>query len=252
MLAFASLLMLTSCKQDAPGNDSGDKGDKDQKYLVKEIISDGETTKIEYDSQNRVTKVIYKNVDSSGNFEAVYIYSYEGNRVKITHNGKVTKGIVERGLVFCPSVASEKELPASHADRDDRYYIEGSAKFNSEGKLTSLDGFAYDYKNNTFKKETTHLTWKDGNLIDVSSEDERGALSFEYSNTPNPTNCFDFGLMNAVPRSTSATMHSKNLPKKVFSGGDDSSLTFEVDKLGRPISCKEQGKDYSHSITYRY
>lgn len=250
MLAFASLLMLTSCKQDAPGNDSGDG---DQKYLVKEIISDGETTKIEYDSQNRVTKVIYKNVDSSGNFEAEYRYSYEGNRVKITHEGKVKKGIVERGLVFCPSVASEKELPASPAGGDYHYYIEGSAKFNSEGKLTSFDVFAYDHMNNTFKKETAHLTWKDGNLIAVSSKDEEGALSIEYSNTPNPTNCFDQAPMNAVPLSTSAAVHSKNLPKRMLgSRGFDSSLTFEFDKLGRPISCKEQGKDYSHSITYRY
>ena len=252
MLAFASLLMLTSCKKDAPDNDSGAGA---LKYLVKEMISDGETTKYEFDSQNRVTKVVYKNTyDSRSDYEDVY--SYEGNRVKITHNGKVKKGIVERGIVFCPSVASEKELPASD-DTDLGYYIEGSAKFNGEGKLTSFDQFVYDYKNNAFKKATTHYTWKDGNLITISSESE-GVMSFEYSNTPNPTNCFDFAPMSVDGRSTSAAMHNKNLLKKMFGSEFDYPLTFELDNLGRPISAKVQGTDgspsgkYSELFTFRY
>lgn len=120
MLAFASLLMLTSCKKDAPDNDSGAGAPK---YLVKEIITGERTTKIEYDSQNRITKIVFKNgYDPSSDYEEVF--RYEGNGVKITHNGKVKKGFVERGLVFYPSVASGKELPASD-DTDREYYIEG-------------------------------------------------------------------------------------------------------------------------------
>lgn len=251
MLAFASLLMLTSCKKDDPNSNAGDGT---LKYLVKEVISDGLTTKYEFDSQNRVTKVVYKNsYDSRGDFEDVY--SYEGNRVKVTHNGKVKMGIVERGLIFCPSVASEKKLPASddmdsydhNADRE--YYIEGSAKFNSEGKLTSFDQFVYDYKSNAFKKATTHLTWKDGNLIAISSA-QGVEGSFEYSNIPNPTNCFDLNPMNEGGRSWSAAMHSKNLPKKFFGSDFDYSITFELDNLGRPILGKIQGTDASPSGTY--
>lgn len=239
MLAFASLLMLTSCKKDAPDNDSGAGAPK---YLVKEMISGKETTKIEYDSQNRVTKVVYKNGYDIKSEDFEDVYSYDGNRVKVTHNGKLKKGIVERGIVFCPSVASQKELPASD-DADREYYIEGSAKFNGEGKLTSFDQFVYDYKNNAFEKKTTHLTWSDGNLIAISTEGE-GVMSFEYSNIPNLFNFFDFGAPNEAIN-TSAALHNKNLPKRWLAENVDYVSSFQLDDLKRPVSGKLEGTDGS-------
>lgn len=263
MLAFASLLMLTSCKKDAPDNDSGAGAPK---YFVKEFIIDEETTKYEFDSQNRVTKVVRKNgYDSREDLEEVYIYSYEGNRVKVTHSGKVNevkKGIVEQDIVFCPSVASKKELLASisHShDTDEEYYIEGSAKFNGEGKLTSFDQFVYDNSNRAFEEATTHLTWKDGNLIAISFA-EGLKLSFEYSNTPNLINYSVLGFISFDDSifgiNTSAALHSKNLPKRILKKDEVFDFSFQLDDLNRPISGKleetESSGKYISRLFFRY
>lgn len=254
ILAFASLLMLTSCKKDAPDNDSSAGAPK---YLVKDVITDSETMKIEYDSQNRVLKLVYNNPYDSNNYEEVF--RYEGNSVKVSEKGMEQKGIVERGIVFRYSVASEKELPpASSVSHETGYgeyfYIEGSAKFSTEGKLISYDTFMFDYNKRKFEKITYNLTWKDGNLIAISSS--QGVETYEYSDTPNLFNYFDglavYYVLNKTPfpsLSASAALHSKNLPKRYMEEGNDFSFDYELDNLGRPILVKIKGKDGSGSYT---
>lgn len=270
ILAFASLLMLTSCKKDAPDNNSGtnsgaNSGAGAPKYLVKEIITDGSTMKIEYDSQNRASKLAsYYSTSSSGRvYEDVLRLRYEGNRVKVTGEGIELNGALERGIVFLSSVASEKDLPpvssGSHSETPSmlNYYIEGSAKLNAEGKLISYDTFMYDDDKRKFEKIIYNLTWKDGNLIAKSSS--LGVETFEYSDTPNLFNYFDglavsYGIENApIPSlSASVALHSKNLPKRYIKKGTDISLDYVLDNLGRPNSVEMKGKDGYILTTFKY
>lgn len=268
ILAFASLLMLTSCKKDAPDNNSGtnsgaNSGAGAPKYLVKEIITDGSTMKIEYDSQNRASKLVNSSSISGRVYEDVLRLRYEGKRVKVTGEGIELNGALERGIVFLSSVASEKDLPpvssGSHSETPSmlNYYIEGSAKLNAEGKLISYDTFMYDDDKRKFEKITYNLTWKDGNLIAKSSS--LGVETFEYSDTPNLFNYFDglavsYGIENApIPSlSASVALHSKNLPKRYIKKGTDISLDYVLDNLGRPNSVEMKGKDGNILTTFKY
>lgn len=264
ILAFASLLMLTSCKKDAPDNNSGtNSGAGAPKYLVKEIITDGSTMKIEYDSQNRASKLVNSSSISGRVYEDVLRLRYEGNRVKVTGEGIELNGALERGIVFLSSVASEKDLPpvssGSHSETPSmlNYYIEGSAKLNAEGKLISYDTFMFDGGKRKFEKITYNLTWKDGNLIAKSSS--LGVETFEYSDTPNLFNYFDglavsYGIENApIPSlSASVALHSKNLPKRYIKKGTDISLDYVLDNLGRPNSVEMKGKDGNILTTFKY
>lgn len=268
ILAFASLLMLTSCKKDAPDNNSGpnsgtNSGAGAPKYLVKEIITDGSTMKIEYDSQNRASKLVNSSSISGRVYEDVLRLRYEGKRVKVTGEGIELNGALERGIVFLSSVASEKDLPpvssGSHSETPSmlNYYIEGSAKLNAEGKLISYDTFMFDGGKRKFEKITYNLTWKDGNLIAKSSS--LGVETFEYSDTPNLFNYFDglavsYGIENApIPSlSASVALHSKNLPKRYIKKGTDISLDYVLDNLGRPNSVEMKGKDGYILTTFKY
>ncbi len=265
ILAFASLLMLTSCKKDAPDNNSGtnsgtNSGAGAPKYLVKEVITDGLTMKIEYDSQNRASKLVNSSSGSGKVYEDILRLRYEGNRVKVTGEGIEQNGALERGIVFLLSVASEKDLPpassGSYSETPSMldYYIEGSAKLNAEGKLISYDIFMFDNDKRKYEKKTYNLTWKDGNLIAISSS--LGVETFEYSDTPNLFNYFDgfavsYWNHNAPTPSLSASvaLHSKNLPKRYIKEGTDIAFDYKLDNLGRPTLVKIKEKDGSGSYT---
>ena len=230
-ILFALALMaatLVSCSKDNEGN--GDGSEK----LVSEIAwRDGDNLCVrtyEYDSQNRITRMIYKSGEESSPDEVVYEYGEDSILELWGHR--------EEGIWM--------------EDYRYKYYLDdiGYVVRQEEVEYNEVfESFNFEYENGQLKKVSNDdgdeglVYWSNGDIVSIDDLDE-----WKYTNIENKTNLNMMALLgDYVIFSYSwikfKGMSSKHLPEECFIPNYH-SYSYELDSDGYPTKIKDGIVEY--------
>lgn len=251
-ITLVFLVSLIACKKNEiiPNSNTSTKSStssmiKKMTYIHYNTDSLGSATSIpdtsyhtfEYDSQNRLIKLIWDANDLNKGGYIKYTYPNSTTVVRNAYDGNgVAREIFIYNLNNQGKVISERKFDNDHT----KYLYVKKYIYNSTNSLQKI----YDSIND--KYEEVNAIYSNGNLISKQTYD--GLEQYEYYlDKINSFSPIQFGMVERFY--LDEYFCSKNLIKKIFSKNEVTNFTYEYDNQGRVV--KSVGFKKSNSVNYK-
>lgn len=161
-MAFTAILVCTglaSCSSDDDNNDGGGVTTFSKK-LVKIVDGDGYGYTFTYDKQGRLTKA----ADERGDDIELWEYTWSGNAIDAVHSYELYNGIERDSYKY--GLSDNKIVSITGSESQSRYKLQYDG-----GNLSHHEVYAPHGSDGYFTESINDWTWKDGNLVKITSKD---------------------------------------------------------------------------------
>ena len=231
LAVMAALVSFTACKK---SDDSSSTVTGGQTCQVATATSHSAAVAFSYDAAGNLTKVTETDSGSlTPTSTLTYTYSPDGKTITCTgnngHQTRITTATVEAGHII-----KEVIVKPGVTDEDTAIYF---YSYNSLGQLTrKIEG--YQYKKPFVARDTTDLTWTNGNMTSMKLRDS--TVTIAYNTTPDKMGYFGmissaFGfefLGGAAPFSMYGVKNTNLMASVSQTGVVLGTATYELDANG--------------------